>query len=74
MSHHTYLNVGMIPFYELMRIVQSCVEMATNVKPDQTAPNIGAQWVSGRVLDSRPRGCRFEPHRCHCVVSLSKTN
>ena len=22
--------------------------------------------------DSRPRGRGFEPHRCHCVVSLSK--
>ena len=30
------------------------------------------QWLSGRVLDSRPRGGGFEPHRCHCVVSLSK--
>ena len=27
---------------------------------------------SGRVLDSRLRGCGFEPHRRHCVVSLSK--
>ena len=34
----------------------------------------GAQWLSGRVLDSRPRGCGFEPHRHHCVVSLSKTH
>ena len=33
---------------------------------------IGAQWLSGRVLDSRPRGRGFEPHRRHCVVSLSK--
>ena len=33
---------------------------------------IGAQWLSGRVLDSRPTGRGFEPHRCHCVVSLSK--
>ena len=31
-----------------------------------------AQRLSGRVLDSRPRGPGFEPHRCHCVVSLSK--
>ena len=30
------------------------------------------QWLSGRVLDLRPRGCRFEPHRRHCFVSLSK--
>ena len=28
----------------------------------------GAQWLSGRVLDSRPRGCGFEPHRRHCDV------
>ena len=32
----------------------------------------GAQWLSGRVLDSRPKGGGFEPHRRHCVVSLSK--
>ena len=32
----------------------------------------GAQWLSGRVLDSRPKGRGFEPHRRHCVVSLSK--
>ena len=24
------------------------------------------------MLVSRPKGCRFEPHRHHCVVSLSK--
>ena len=28
--------------------------------------------LSGRVLDLRLRGHGFEPHRCHCVVSLSK--
>ena len=32
----------------------------------------GAQWLSGRVLDSRSRGRGFEHHRRHCVVSLSK--
>ena len=31
----------------------------------------GAQWLSGRVLNSRPKGRGFEPHRRHCVVSLS---
>ena len=30
------------------------------------------QWLSGRVLDSRPKGCGFEPRRHHCIVSLSK--
>ena len=34
---------------------------------------MGAQWLSGRVLlDSRPKGSGFEPHRHHWVVSLSK--
>ena len=32
----------------------------------------GAQWLSGRVLDLRRRGRGFEPHRRHCVLSLSK--
>ena len=32
----------------------------------------GAQWLSGRVLDSRPRGHWFEPHRRHCVVVLEQ--
>ena len=32
----------------------------------------GAQWLSGRVLDSRPKGLGFEPHRCHCVVVLEQ--
>ena len=33
---------------------------------------MGAQRLSGRVLESRQRGRGFEPHRHHCVVSLSK--
>ena len=37
-----------------------------------TKAKMGAQWLSGRVLDSRPKGRGFEPHRRHCVVSLSK--
>ena len=32
----------------------------------------GAQSLSGRVLDSRPRGRGFEPHRRHCVVVLKR--
>ena len=29
-------------------------------------------WLSGRVLDSRPKGSGFEPHRRHCVVVLEQ--
>ena len=32
----------------------------------------GAQWLNGRVLDSRQRGRRFEPHQRHCVVVLEQ--
>ena len=32
----------------------------------------GAQWLSGRVLDSRPKGSGFEPHRRHCVMVLEQ--
>ena len=30
------------------------------------------QWLSGRVLDPRPRVPGFEPHRRHCVVVLEQ--
>ena len=39
-------------------------------EPIQNA--LGAQWLSGRVLDSRPKGRGFEPHRHHCVVVLEQ--
>ena len=35
---------------------------------------LGAQWLSGRVLDSRKGGGGFEPHGRHCALSLSKTH
>ena len=43
-----------------------------SVRLEGTTSCAGAQWLSGRALDSRPRGRGFEPHRRHCVVSLSK--
>ena len=41
-------------------------------KTDYHLMQLGVQWLSGRVLDSRPRGRRFEPHRRHCVVVLEQ--
>ena len=32
----------------------------------------GAQWLSGRVLDLRPKIHGFKPHRRHCVVVLEQ--
>ena len=37
-----------------------------------TTKNKGGQWLSGRVLDSRPRGPRFEPYLRHCVVVIEQ--
>ena len=41
-----------------------CTDVLLNIK--------GAQWLSSRVLDSRPKGHGFEPHRRHCVVVLEQ--
>ena len=53
----------------------SCVQMhsKTTYPFNITFKNkLGAQWLSGRVLDSRPRGRGFKPHRRHCVVVLEQ--
>ena len=31
---------------------------------------MGAQWLSGRELDSRLKGCVFQPHRRHCFETV----
>ena len=31
------------------------------------------QWLSGRMLDPRSRGCRFGPHQSTALCLLSKT-
>ena len=47
--------------------------MSSKMYKTQISLYMGALWLSGRVLDSRPSGCGFEPHRHHCIVSLSKS-
>ena len=37
-----------------------------------SSESMGVQWLSGRVLDSRPRGRGLEPHQRHCVVVLEQ--
>ena len=49
------------------------IKSGSTVKPVSRG-DWGAQRLSGRVLDSRPKGREFEPHRHQCVVSLSKTH
>ena len=49
-----------------------CLIFVTHTALHGHLQHVGGQWLSGRVLDSRPRGRGFEPHWRHCVVSLSK--
>ena len=44
----------------------------TYISVDLAHHEMGAQRLSGRVLDPRPRGRGFEPHRRHCVVVLEQ--
>ena len=56
------------------RDVKHQITLITDHRPTHGTMNkkMGAQWLSGRVLDSRPRGHRFEPHWHHCVVVLEQ--
>ena len=52
--------------------VKSLLTLRASAK--NASEKVEMQRLSGRVLVSRLRDCRFEPHQCHCVVSLSKTH
>ena len=51
-------------------ILQICLFMALSMKFQLLKK--GAQWLSGRVLKSRPKGRALEPHQRHCVVVLEQ--
>ena len=54
-------------------LISACVVTQVPMFPMQAVkPQPKAQWLSDRVLDSRPGSCRFESHWRHCIVSLSK--
>ena len=59
------LIIGLVrPYFHLSAGPHFC--------PSGTTSQEEAQWLSGRVLDSRPRGRGFEPHRRHFVVVLEQ--
>ena len=55
-------------------VPENALELLNSVEQYQkvSACSLGAQWLSGRVLDSRQRGRRIEPHRRHCAVVLEQ--
>ena len=56
----------------LLRVVLCLSFFKFHLKLLELESKQGAQWLSGRVLDSRPRVRGFEPHRRHCVVVLEQ--
>ena len=60
-----------LPVFKMIAKLEWTLNNAQQTESPQTMGK-GAQWFSGRVLDSRPMGRGFEPHRRHYVVSLSK--
>ena len=72
----------MIPFLFQSQITLMDLPVFKSIQPDVSTVKFynsyhmllceGAQWLSGRVLDSRQKGRGFEPHRRHCVMYLSK--
>ena len=60
-------HTSVIFFYSTVNLHARLTKYCSKLAP-------GAKWLSGRVLDSRPRVRGFKPHRRHCVVSLSKTH
>ena len=67
-KHFKYVHLVLINC-----IIKLAQEKSVVRWPDRsTLEDGGTQLLSGRVLNSRPRGCRFEPHGHHSVVSLPK--
>ena len=61
--NHTYLP------YSVSLTQPPFIKMYANFS---THLHMGAQWLSGRVLDSGPRGRRLKPHRRHCIIVLEQ--
>ena len=59
-------------FFHCFRVTAGGENICPVPIEDNVKEQLGGQWLSGRVLDSRPKGRGFKPHRRHWVVSLSK--
>ena len=70
------IDVGMTTNTTILHSFVTCVDQILTPSEIVQSFNLtyiykkGTQWLSGRVLDSRPKGRGFEPHRRHCVVVL----
>ena len=65
-------NSLILPCTRSLSVFHEGVNFCLNIILLSHTVYLGAQWLSGRVLDSRPKGRGFEPHRRHCVVVLEQ--
>ena len=65
-------QIGTVPMFDKTTLQNTSPELKANYLDLIMYHSSGAQWLSGRMLDSRPRGREFKPNRCHCVGSLNK--
>ena len=68
-DHISKVNIG-IRVLQIASVQAGLIRVRTGKLFSYFSTKTGER--SGRVLDSRPRGRWFEPHRRHCLVSLSK--
>ena len=71
-SHDHMTKLAAVPMFDKTTLRNTSQELKANYLDLIMYHSSGGQWLSGRMLDSRPRGREFKPHRRHCVVSLNK--
>ena len=73
-------NVVINTFLASAEACSPLITVANSLVPDQHRRVLvwiktlwkGVQWLRGRLLDSRPKGGGFKPHRHHCIVVLEE--
>ena len=64
----------MVNVPEFRTLYSICSQIKWGLAKLEFTKCFGKQWLSGRVLVSRPRGCGVESHQCHCIVYLKETH
>ena len=62
----------LVYLFRLPTLIENGLYVGHNLTSLIMSHLVVAQWLSDRVLDLRPNGRGFEPHRRHCVVVLEQ--
>ena len=69
---HASIRTRAVALVHVTQATSNSFQYAIRFTRYVTCADYGAQWLSGRVLDSRSRGRGFEPRRRHCIVVLEQ--